>query len=88
MLLKAKDVGKRVACRVILAACSASCLNWTYLCLQYPVCIHLMKSQRVDVLPLITHRFGFDAKSLAAAFDTASRQNETKAIKVMFNLGD
>ncbi|KAK9814757.1 hypothetical protein WJX72_011022 [[Myrmecia] bisecta] len=54
----------------------------------YPICLHLMKSRRVDVLPLITHRFSFDEDSLAAAFDTAARAAETKSIKVMFNLGD
>ena len=42
--------------------------------------------KKVDVTPLITHRFGFTAGDVAAAFDTASRASETGAIKVMFNL--
>ncbi|KAK9843226.1 hypothetical protein WJX74_008897 [Apatococcus lobatus] len=52
----------------------------------YPLCLKLMESKKVDVTPLITHRFGFTAADVAAAFDTASRASETGAIKVMFNL--
>ncbi|KAK9814629.1 hypothetical protein WJX72_009022 [[Myrmecia] bisecta] len=52
----------------------------------YPMCIAMMESQRVDVKPLITHRFGFSESEVADAFDTAYRSAETKAIKVMFNL--
>ncbi len=57
-----------------------------WLCMQYPLCLKLMESKKVDVTPLITHRFGFTAGDVAAAFDTASRASETGAIKVMFNL--
>eukprot|EP00877_Chromochloris_zofingiensis_P014657 jgi/Chrzof1/9445/Cz04g03110.t1 len=52
----------------------------------YPLCINLLHSKRVDVHPLITHRFGFNAKDVAAGFDTAARADVTNAIKVMFNL--
>jgi L-iditol 2-dehydrogenase len=45
-----------------------------------------MATQRVDVQPLITHRFGFSAEEVRQGFDTAMRAAETKAIKVMFNL--
>ena len=45
-----------------------------------------MATQRVDVRPLITHRFGFSAEGVRQGFDTAMRAAETKAIKVMFNM--
>ena len=47
----------------------------------YPLCISLMSSKRVDVLPLITHRFGWSASQLLAGFEAAA---SGKAIKVMF----
>ena len=53
---------------------------------QYPLCLNLMASKKVDVMPLITHRFGFTPEDVAAAFDCAARSAETRAIKVMFNL--
>ncbi|BDA45777.1 Sorbitol dehydrogenase [Coccomyxa sp. Obi] len=52
----------------------------------YPLCLNLMASKKVDVMPLITHRFGFTPEDVAAAFDCAARSAETRAIKVMFNL--
>lgn len=52
----------------------------------YPLCLHLLESNRIDVLPLITHRFGFSAPEVAQGFDTAYRSGETGAIKVMFNI--
>ena len=33
-------------------------------------------------MPMITHRFGFSAKDVDAAFDTAARAAQTGAIKV------
>ena len=45
-----------------------------------------MASGRVDVLPLITHRFGFSAEEVRQGFDTAARAAQTKAIKVMFDM--
>ena len=47
----------------------------------YPLCISLMSSKRVDVLPLVTHRFGWSASQLLAGFEAAASGN---AIKVMF----
>lgn len=47
-----------------------------------------MESKRVDVAPMITHRFGFSEKEVHAAFDCAARAAQTGAIKVLFNLDD
>ena len=47
----------------------------------YPLCIELMASKRIDVAPLITHRFGWSSAQLHAGFDAAA---SGKAIKVMF----
>lgn len=55
-------------------------------CLQYPLCLSLLASKKVDVLPLVTHRLGFSEEEVVKGFDTALRSAETKAIKVMFNL--
>lgn len=52
----------------------------------YPLCLSLMASKRVNVKPLITHRFKFTASDVAKGFDTAARADQTGAIKVMFNL--
>ena len=54
--------------------------------MQYPLCLKLLESGKVDVNPMITHRFGFSAKEIDAGFDTAARAAVTGAIKVMFNL--
>ena len=56
--------------------------------LQYPLCLKLMESKRVDVSMMITHRFGFSENEVHAAFDCAARAAQTGAIKVMFNLVD
>ena len=50
--------------------------------LQYPLCLKLLESGKVDVMPMITHRYGFSAKDMDAAFDTAARAAQTGAIKV------
>ncbi|EFN56178.1 hypothetical protein CHLNCDRAFT_30796 [Chlorella variabilis] len=55
-------------------------------CNTYPLCLSLLSSGRVDVKPLITHRFGFSAAEVLRGFDTAHRADATGAIKVMFNL--
>ena len=54
----------------------------TLLHLQYPLCLKLLESGKVDVMPMITHRYGFSAKDMDAAFDTAARAAQTGAIKV------
>ena len=53
---------------------------------QYPMAIEMLQEGKIDVKPMITHRFGFTPEDVAAAFDCAARSAETRAIKVMFNL--
>jgi len=55
-------------------------------CNTYPLCLKLMESKRVDVSPMITHRFGFSENEVHAAFDCAARAAQTGAIKVMFTM--
>lgn len=50
----------------------------------YQLCIDLITSGRIDVKPLITHRFGFSQKEVEDAFETSARGGS--AIKVMFNI--
>ncbi|KAK8537102.1 hypothetical protein V6N12_043278 [Hibiscus sabdariffa] len=50
----------------------------------WPLCIELLRSGKIDVKPLITHRFGFSQEEVEEAFETSARGGN--AIKVMFNL--
>nr|GMD34605.1 sorbitol dehydrogenase-like [Ipomoea batatas] len=50
----------------------------------WPQCIEFLRSGKIDVKPLITHRFGFTQKDVEEAFETSARGGN--AIKVMFNL--
>ncbi|CAM6110509.1 unnamed protein product [Calypogeia fissa] len=50
----------------------------------YPLCIKLLKTGKINVRPLITHRFGFSQKEVEDAFATSAGGGN--AIKVMFNL--
>ncbi|KAL5715991.1 L-iditol 2-dehydrogenase [Ranunculus cassubicifolius] len=50
----------------------------------WPLCIELIGSGKIDVKPLITHRFGFSQKEVEEAFETSAKGSD--AIKVMFNL--
>ncbi|EPS64701.1 hypothetical protein M569_10079, partial [Genlisea aurea] len=50
----------------------------------WPLCIEFLRSGKVDVKPLITHRFGFSQAEVEEAFETSARGGD--AIKVMFNL--
>ncbi|KAG6551988.1 hypothetical protein Mapa_006294 [Marchantia paleacea] len=50
----------------------------------YPLCISLLTTGKIDVKPLITHRFGFNQKDVEDAFSTSASGGN--AIKVMFNL--
>ena len=50
----------------------------------YPVCLEFIRSGKIDVKSMITHRFGFSQKEVEEAFETSARGG--KAIKVMFNL--
>lgn len=61
------------------------CGSFRY-CNTYPLCIKLLQSKKVDVMPLITHRFGFKPEQVAAAFKAASELDSSGAIKVMFNI--
>lgn len=50
----------------------------------WPLCLELLTTGKVDVKPLITHRFGFSQKEVEEAFETSASGGN--AIKVMFNL--
>ncbi|XP_054803089.1 sorbitol dehydrogenase-like isoform X2 [Prosopis cineraria] len=50
----------------------------------WPLCLEFLRSRKIDVRPLITHRFGFSQKEVEEAFETSARGGN--AIKVMFNL--
>lgn len=50
----------------------------------WPLCIEFLRSGKVDVKPLITHRFGFSQRDVEEAFEVSARGRD--AIKVMFNL--
>ncbi|XP_068635001.1 sorbitol dehydrogenase-like [Aristolochia californica] len=50
----------------------------------WPLSIEFLRTGKIDVKPLITHRFGFSQPEVEEAFETSARGG--KAIKVMFNL--
>ncbi|KAK6936390.1 Alcohol dehydrogenase, N-terminal [Dillenia turbinata] len=50
----------------------------------WPLCIEFLRSGKIDVKPLITHRFGFSQMEIEEAFETSAKGGS--AIKVMFNL--
>lgn len=50
----------------------------------WPLCIEFLRTGKIDVKPLITHRFGFNQKEIEEAFETSAGGGS--AIKVMFNL--
>ncbi|GMH09050.1 hypothetical protein Nepgr_010890 [Nepenthes gracilis] len=50
----------------------------------WPLCIDLLKTGKINVKPLITHRFGFSQNEIEDAFETSAGGGN--AIKVMFNL--
>ncbi|CAN1842501.1 Sorbitol dehydrogenase [Linum perenne] len=50
----------------------------------WPLCMEFLSSGKIDVKPLITHRFGFSQKEVEDGFETSARGGS--AIKVMFNL--
>ncbi|KAK2985074.1 hypothetical protein RJ640_022952 [Escallonia rubra] len=50
----------------------------------WPLCIELLRTGKLDVKPLITHRFSFNQEDVEEAFETSARGGT--AIKVMFNL--
>ncbi|KAG5533744.1 hypothetical protein RHGRI_027808 [Rhododendron griersonianum] len=50
----------------------------------WPLCIEFMESGKIDVKPLITHRFEFRQEQVEEAFETSARGGN--AIKVMFSL--
>ncbi|KAH9679860.1 Sorbitol dehydrogenase [Citrus sinensis] len=50
----------------------------------WPLCLEFLRSGKIDIKPLVTHRFGFSQKEVEEAFETSARGGT--AIKVMFNL--
>nr|GMC94417.1 L-idonate 5-dehydrogenase [Ipomoea batatas] len=50
----------------------------------WPLCIEFLRSGKIDVKPLITHRFNFTQEELEQAFETSAGGGN--AIKVMFHL--
>lgn len=50
----------------------------------WPLCLEFLRSGKIDVKPLITHRFGFSQEEVVEAFETSACGGS--AIKVMFNL--
>lgn len=50
----------------------------------WPICLEFIRNGKIDVKPLITHRFGFTQKDVEEAFATSAGGGN--AIKVMFNL--
>eukprot|EP00250_Pteridium_aquilinum_P005052 c15208_g1_i1 orf=431-1555(-) len=52
-------------------------------CNTYPLCINLLQSRKIDVRPLITHRFGLTEEEIKAAFKKTTAGD---AIKVMFTI--
>ena len=52
----------------------------------YPICLSLLSRGKIDVKPLITHRFSFDESGVAEGFTAARDAGTSGAIKVMFNL--
>ncbi|KAF5193932.1 L-threonine 3-dehydrogenase [Thalictrum thalictroides] len=50
----------------------------------WPLCIDLINPGKIDVKPLITHRFGFSQDEVEKAFETSAKGSD--AIKVMLNL--
>ncbi|KAJ8531309.1 hypothetical protein K7X08_026743 [Anisodus acutangulus] len=50
----------------------------------WPLCIEFLRTGKIDVKPLITHRYKFTQEVMEEAFETSSHGGN--AIKVMFNL--
>ncbi|KAJ8512758.1 hypothetical protein OPV22_003192 [Ensete ventricosum] len=50
----------------------------------WPLCLEFLRTGKIDVKPLITHRFGFSQEEVVEAFQVSARGGD--AIKVMFNL--
>ena len=51
-------------------------------CHTYPLALELLATRRLDIDPLITHRFGWSAKDLEEGFKTAAEG--IACVKVMF----
>ena len=72
-----------VCVRHLVVRSAESCAGYA----QYPLAIEMLQEGRVDLKPMITHRFGFSsAEEVVAGFECAANANKTKAIKVMFQL--
>eukprot|EP00971_Amphidinium_carterae_P283325 5624858-Amphidinium_carterae.1 len=51
----------------------------------YPKCIEMLAEKKVDVLPLITHRYSFTNESVLEAFETC-RTGRDGSIKCMIEI--
>lgn len=56
------------------------------MCVQYPLCMELMTNGQIDLAPMISHRFPFTAQGMSEGFECARNADQTKAIKVMFQI--
>ena len=74
--MRARHVHRYLCPLLLMLTCFPRSLADTY-----PLCISLMSSKRVNILSLVTHRFGWSASQLLAGFEAAA---SGKAIKVMF----
>jgi len=50
----------------------------------WPLCLQFLRTGKIDVKPLITHRYGFSQEEVEEAFEVSA--SGSTAIKVMFNL--
>ena len=55
-------------------------------CVQYPLCMELLTCGQIDLSPMVSHRFPFDAEGMLEGFKCAQNADQTKAIKVMFQI--
>lgn len=83
-------IGRHGCCKsgraCLRSVASTVVVTIAYVVLQWPLCISLLEDRKINIMPIISHRFGFDEAEVAKGFDTALRSAETKAVKVMFNM--